>query len=141
MTEMTLGLTLVLTALLVALALLHILWAIGFWWPIRDERRLVAAVIGIRNAHRMPGPIPCALVAVLLLAGAMCLWLPPGTLRQTALLVAATVCLIRGFVPWRPLWRSLTPTEPFATLDRRVYGPLSLLLAVGFAAKVIEGMS
>lgn len=141
MTQIVLALiALALSGVLGALALLHILWGIGFWWPIRDEDRLVAAVIGLRGATRMPGPIPCSLVAVGFLAALIWLWLPPGTLRQAGLALAATAFGIRGFVPWRPGWRMMTAREPFATLDRRAYGPLALVLAAGFAAHFIAGL-
>jgi hypothetical protein len=28
----------VMSSVLVALAILHLLWALGVWWPVRDER-------------------------------------------------------------------------------------------------------
>jgi hypothetical protein len=126
-------LALLMTAVLLSLAGLHVLWGIGLWWPIRDERALVAAVVGVRGAERMPGPIPCALVAVALLAAAQWLWLPQGALRQAGLIIAATVFLIRGLVPWRPFWRTLTPQQPFSRLDRQFYSPLCTALGAGFA--------
>jgi hypothetical protein len=129
-----------LSLVLGALALLHLLWAIGLWWPVADERRLVATVVGIAGAERMPGPIPCALVVVAMLSAITWIWLPDGTLRQVGLVLAATVLIIRGFLPWRPVWRRLTPQEPFATLDRRVYGPLCLALGAGFAALAASGV-
>lgn len=129
----------VLTVLLLALAGLHILWGVGFWWPIRDERRLVATVVGFTASERMPGPIPCALVATGLIFAAAWPWFPPGPIRQAGLAIAMTVFLIRAVLPWRPGWRRMTRQEPFATLDRRHYGPLCGIIGAGFAVLLIEG--
>jgi hypothetical protein len=126
-------LAVILSAVTLVLAVLHLLWAIGFWFPIRDEERLVAAVIGMRSATRMPGPIPCALVATGLLSASLWPWIMQGAARATGLVLLATVFLIRGLLPWRPVWRRITPQEPFASLDRRVYGPLCLALGAGYA--------
>lgn len=131
---------LAMSGVLLALAAIHVLWAIGFWWPIRDEDELVSAAVGLRGATRMPGPIPCSLVAVGLIAGAWWPWLPDGVLRQLGLGVLATVFVIRGFLPWRPVWRSLTSREPFATYDRRYYGPICLGLGAGFTVLFLKGV-
>jgi hypothetical protein len=129
----------VMAVVLLALAVVHVLWAIGYWWPIRDEGRLVAAVVGTRNATRMPGPIPCALVAVGLMAAAWWPWFAPGGLRRAGLVVLAAVFLIRGILPLRPGWRRLTSQEPFRTYDTRYYGPLCLALGLGFAGLALVG--
>ncbi len=129
----------IMSAVLLALAGLHILWGIGFWWPIRDERRLVAAVIGVTTATRMPGPIPCALVAVALIFAASWPWFPPGLIRQTGLGVAAVVFTLRGTVPFWPAWARLTAQEPFHSNDRRYYGPLCLALGAGFIFLFLKG--
>lgn len=133
------ALSLILSLALIATAAVHLLWALGWWFPIRDEAALVRAVVGVRDAERMPGPIPCALVVAVLLILAGLPWLAEGRIRQAGLVIAATVFLIRGLLPWRPFWRALTPQEPFATLDRRLYGPFCLALAAGFAILAWEG--
>lgn len=48
---------------LALVAVVHALWGIGYWFPIRDERKLVRTVVGAMDATRMPGAIPCAMVA------------------------------------------------------------------------------
>ena len=45
---------------LALVAVVHALWGIGYWFPIRDERKLVRTVVGAMDATRMPGAIPCA---------------------------------------------------------------------------------
>lgn len=130
----------VLTVVLLAVAALHILWGIGFWWPIRQEARLVAAVVGLQGTDRMPGAVPCALVAVALMASAWWLWLPLGLLRQAGLGVIAAVFLLRGALPLTALWRRATPQQPFARLDRQVYGPVCVGVGLAFGVIFFNGM-
>lgn len=122
------------SAITLGLAGLHILWGFGFWWPIRNEELLVRAVVGFKGATRMPGPIPCALVAVGLIFAANFPWFPPGWGRDAGLWISAVVFLGRGSITYTRFWRSMTPQRPFSTLDRTRYGPLSLFLGAGFVA-------
>ncbi len=124
-------LELILCVVLAAIAIIHAAWAIGLWVPIRDEARLVRAVVGAQGATRMPGPIPCALVASGLLIVIMSITAEPSASRSAILIGAGLVLAVRGALAWIPFWRRMTPVEPFATLDRHVFGPLSLLLGVG----------
>lgn len=121
-----------LSAVLIPLAVLHILWGIGFWFPIEDEAQLVRTVAGFSDATEMPGAVACALVAVALMMAVTCLWWPPGPFRFLALCVIGAVFLARGAAAFTPFWRKLTPMEPFATLDRKYYGPMCLALGLGF---------
>jgi hypothetical protein len=125
-------LSLALSAGLGAVAALHLLWALGLWWPWREERALVRAVVGVAGAERMPGPIPCALVVLVCALAASLPWWPLGWARQAGLVLAFGVALLRGVMPWMRPWRRVAPQEPFASLDRAVYGPLCLLAAAGF---------
>lgn len=124
--------TIFLSVVTLGIAVIHILWGIGFWWPIRSEEVLVRAVVGFKGATRMPGPIPCALVAVGLIFAANLPWFPDGILRTLGLWTCAVVFLSRGMFPYLPFWRRMTPQKPFATLDRTRYGPLCLLLGAGY---------
>jgi len=121
-----------LSVVLIVIGGVHVTWALGLWWPLRDEDRMVRAVVGTRGATRMPGPIPCALVAVILMFAAAWPWFLAGWIRTTGLALATLGFGLRGVMPWFPGWRRLTPQEPFATYDRRYYGPLCLALAAGF---------
>jgi len=114
-----------------AVAVLHALWGIGLWVPTWDEPRLVRAVIGAKDATRMPGPIPCALVAAALLVVVMTLLGAASPLRSLILIGAGTVLILRGVLSWVPFWRRMTPQQPFASLDQYVYGPLCILLGAG----------
>lgn len=125
-----------LSVLLLALGVLHVLWGIGYWFPIEDEAQLVRSVAGFAGAEEMPGAVPCALVAVALFMAVTCLWWPPGPFRFLALCVIGAVFVLRGAAAFTPFWRKLTPLEPFATLDRKYYGPLCLLVGLGFFASI-----
>ncbi len=127
---------LVLTFVLLVIAALHLLWAIGYWFPIKDEAALARAVVGAKGMEKMPGAVPCALVVVALLFAIMCLWWPQSMVRSLAVGAIGAVFLVRGAVAYTAFWRRLTPVEPFATLDRRYYAPLCLVLGLGFIAQV-----
>ena len=129
-------LLLILTFVLLVIAALHLLWAIGYWLPIADEAALARAVVGAKGVDKMPGAVPCAMVVVALLFAMMCLWWPPSALRSLALGAIGAVFLARGVVAYTAFWRRLTPAEPFATLDRRYYGPLCLVIGIGFMAQL-----
>ncbi len=121
-------------AVLLAIAGLHLAWGLGALWPVANETQLVATVIGMKGVTRMPGLIPCLVVAAALLTVAGLAWWQmraPNLLAQLALFAAATVFLLRGVAVWTPFWRALTPQQPFARLDVVLYGPLCIALGAG----------
>ena len=132
-------LSFILTWTLVAVALVHLLWALGVWWPLGEERALVRAVVGVAGVERMPGPIPCALVAVACAFAATLPWWPAGWLRNSALIVAGAAFLLRGIMPWMRSWRRVALQEPFARLDRAAYGPLCVAVSAGFLLLALDG--
>ena len=127
----------ILTTILTALTALHLLWAMGFWWPIRDEAQLARAIAGFKGINKMPGAVPSALVAVALMA---VIWLllgwPHGTWRSLGLAAAAAVFTLRGLAAYTPAWRRITPEMPFVRLDRRYYGPLCLIIGAGLITQI-----
>uniref|UniRef100_UPI0040482795 DUF3995 domain-containing protein n=1 Tax=Yoonia sp. TaxID=2212373 RepID=UPI0040482795 len=127
----------ILTAVLALASLVHALWGFGIWFPIRDEERLVRYVVGAGGATRMPGPIPCALVALGLFIVICALITQPSWLGNLVLWISAPVFLFRGVLAWVPMWRRMTPQEPFATLDRYVYGPVCIALGLGIVTVVL----
>lgn len=132
------NLVFILTPILGVVAVLHVLWGIGFWFPIRDEERLVRCVVGAAGATRMPGPIPCALVAAAVTVVMFALLASPNWARTFVLWLSGIVFLARGVLAWVPMWRKMTPQEPFATLDRTLYGPMCLFLGAGILAVVLN---
>ena len=128
---MTSVLALAVACVVLLLAGLHTLWGFGSTWPEADERALARRVAGFRGVSRMPRPRFCFFVAALLVAmGGLALAgaglipspLPPYSLRG-ALAGMAGVLLLRGGGANSARWRAMTPEEPFATEDRRHYGP------------------
>tara|TARA_R110002051_G_scaffold93824_2_gene163605 strand:+ start:19102 stop:19506 length:405 start_codon:yes stop_codon:yes gene_type:complete len=130
-------LSFILVAVLALVALVHALWGFGIWFPIRDEERLVRCVVGAGGATRMPGPIPCALVAIGLIVVICALLAQPSWTGSFVLWLSATVFFLRGVLAWVPMWRKMTPQEPFATLDRYVYGPACIALGASIAAVLL----
>ncbi len=129
-------LALILSVILVILAAIHLLWALGYWWPVRDEAQLARTVVGTEGIAKMPNAAQCSFVVVALLFAAAWPWLmaedtaPLGTLGGWVL---TAVFLGRGIAGYIPAWRRLTPEQPFASLDQTLYSPLCLALGLGFA--------
>lgn len=121
----------VVSLVLIVIAALHLLWALGYWFPIRDEARLAQSVAGFKGIDRMPGAAACSMVVVALLFVTSAQWWPAGNLRSLILIGAALVFGLRGLAAYTPQWRRLTPEQPFATFDRRYFGPLCLFLCAG----------
>jgi len=135
---------------LVLIALVHAGWAFGMHWPARDETALVRTVIGAPRMTKMPGTGLTLVVAAMIAVAGMCaLWLGgvlvlpfPGWMKPITGSVLALVFAARGvatFVAALTGAGSLQDrVEPFATLDRSLYAPLCLLLAVGFVALTVS---
>ncbi len=135
---MTLVVALVFSLLLCLIGAIHAYWGFGGRWPAQDERSLARMVVGSKDIERMPGKAACLLVAAMLfgialwpqfLIGALPeLW--PHWLTAVAGAVIALAFFGRGIISYIPALRFLGPEEPFATLDRRFYAPLCLLLGL-----------
>ncbi len=127
------------SSLLLIPAALHLLWAIGYWTPIRDEAQLARAVVGAPGITRMPSAVACAVVAVGLIFAALLPHLGWFPFRKLLLSLFAAIFLLRGGAAFLPVWRKLVPEQRFATLDRRFYGPLCLLVGTGFLFLTLKG--
>jgi len=135
---------LILIAVLVVLAGLHAFWGMGGRWPARDERGLVELVVGRTPSMRMPGFVASMLVASALLAAALLVALQGNVISldfgarvqglvRTGFWVAFAVFALRGVAGFvRPVFAYAEGTA-FASLNRRFYSPLCLLIAAGFA--------
>lgn len=137
----------VLTGILWFIARAHVMWGYRSTWPATSEPELARMVVGAKDILRMPPRAACFAVAmVLTVVGFWPLWrigmfgaLVPEALGIVAGVGATLVFAMRGVVAYLPVWRRRLPAEPFATYDRRYYGPLCLGLAVGFGALVMRG--
>lgn len=125
---------------------LHAYWACGGHWPGRDAASLSKTVIGAPGLEAMPPAGLTAVVAILIfVAGLMPLMFvfsAPSTLQAklagTGMVVLAGIFLVRGMLAFAPIFRNRHPQQPFATLDRRFYGPLCLVIGVGFVLVVVR---
>lgn len=121
-------------------SLLHVAWAFGIVWPAKDEQALIRTVIGHPDVKKMPGTILTLFVAAgIAIAGLSGLWggdilmlSLPEWMEDIALFGLAGVFGLRGLSSYLldgPLGKRI---EPFATLDRRFFAPLCLVLCAGF---------
>ncbi|MEM7270685.1 MAG: DUF3995 domain-containing protein [Pseudomonadota bacterium] len=121
---------------LFALSILHAIWGLGSTWPEADAQSLARRVAGFRGVKTMPRPAACFFVAaalafaalVALAAAGLVPTRYPAWIILTALSAVAAAFIVRGMMAFAPRWREMTPEEPFATLDRRYYGPLCLII-------------
>ncbi|MEE9375409.1 MAG: DUF3995 domain-containing protein [Rhizobiaceae bacterium] len=125
--------------LLTVIALLHAYWAFGGRWPGHDEESLVKAVVGSRGVKIMP-PFWLTMIVVPLIFAAgyfPLVWvgLAPSflsaTLNWLAMIVLMAVFLGRGIFSYTSLATRMEFEEPFATLDKKYYAPLCLLIGFG----------
>lgn len=131
--------TILLTLLLGLIAALHFAWGLTIWVPIREEAQLARTVVGAKGVDRMPGMIPCMLVVAGLLLVILSLWLPHYTVTRLVLWIATLVFFGRGVIAYTPLWRKMTPEEPFRSYDTRYYAPLCLVLGTGILITLLGG--
>jgi hypothetical protein len=138
-----------LSAVLLLITALHVYWGIGGIWPGRDAASCARAVVGFRGVDEMPSPAASFAVALCLvlatlwplaLAGLFHTPFPRPGLAAVALLLGL-VFLARGAAGFTPFWRRLTPEEPFARLNLKLYSPLCLLIGLAFAALGFWGFS
>ncbi|TIV69828.1 MAG: DUF3995 domain-containing protein [Mesorhizobium sp.] len=135
----------ILSFVLLLITTLHVYWGIGGIWPGTDQASCARTVVGFRGVDEMPSAFASFAVAACLalatlwplaLAGVLAAPFPKEGLAATALLIGL-VFLGRGIAGFSPWWRRLTPEQPFARLDRRLYSPLCLLIGLSFAILAI----
>jgi hypothetical protein len=130
-----------------AVAAIHVYWGLGGLWPGNSLQDLANIVVGDKNMTRMP-PAWLTLSVSAVLVGVV-LWplvLAPIAVRflplwliATATYLLAAVFLVRGFASYVPAVARLNDVEPFATLNRRYYGPLCIALGAGYFALAYHG--
>ena len=134
---MTVLLALLLFLAVFALSLVHFYWSRGSHWPMESEEALARAVVG-DGRRRMPGRLPCLAVSFILCMAAifpLCALDPASRLPVRHISgVIAGVFVARGIAGYSPTWRRHFRDEPFATLDKRYYSPLCILLGLAYVA-------
>ncbi len=130
---------LVVVALLGAAAV-HLIWALGLNWPIRDEARLAKAAVGAKGITQMPPRwasflVFFALLMAVALVSAKTNWINapvPDTVLNMACWGMILVFALRGLAGYLPVWRR--QMEPrFDHLNLRYYSPLCLFIALALA--------
>ncbi len=129
-----------LTCVLVLIGVIHALWGLEIWVPIRDEERLARAVVGAKDVTRMPGKIPCFLVVAGFCVMIAAVWTNHLILSRIILLGGCAIFLGRGVIAYTAFWRRMTPEQPFATYDQKYYAPLCLAIAAGIAIVLLRGL-
>lgn len=123
--------------ILFVVAIVHAGWAFGMNWPAKDEQTLIKTVIGHPDIKKMPNRYLTLVVALAITLAGLCalvgaeVIMPPlpNWMIDSALVILALIFAARGassYVTDGPLGQRV---EPFATLDRRYFAPLCLLLS------------
>lgn len=126
--------------LLTATALIHFFWALGGDWPGHDETSLAKTVVGENDIKSMPPQILTTVVAILIFASGVWALLAtdifaiaiPQVFLKAGVYVLAAVFILRGAVGLLPLMARFAGEEPFATLNKRFYSPLILMIGAGY---------
>jgi len=131
---------------LTLISLVHLRWASGSTWPAKDEHNLVKMVIGEPNMHHMPSKKFILIIALLIfISGIIALWggnaiaLPlPLWIREFGLFILAFIFGTRGLSTYMIAKQLGKRTMPFKALDRALYAPISLLIAIGYIILLIR---
>ena len=128
-----------LSFILVLLAALHVYWGHGGNWPGKNRQELIDQVYG--RGDRFPSRAACYGVALVLLFGASFVLSRTLIVANSAVEhsivwlsnIFACVFLLRAIAGYLPLMeRNWKPI--FVRYNRNYYGPLCILLAIGFFA-------
>lgn len=125
-------LALIASAGLIVIAAVLLLWALGYWWPIKDETALARAVVGTKGVTKMPGAATCSMVVVALLFAAAWPWFPDTFFKSMGLFGIAMVFQVRAAIAYAPFMKRLTPEHPFRRYDEAYYAPLFIVFGVIF---------
>jgi len=125
-------LALLATCGLIVIAAIHLLWALGYWWPIADERSLARAVVGTKGIEKMPGAVACSLVVVALMFAAAWPWFPDSALKSSGLFAIAVVFQLRAIATYSTMMKRMCPEQPFRRLNETYYAPICIAFGIIF---------
>lgn len=135
-----------LSCVLILIGLVHLVWAAGSTWPYKDEAHLAKAVVGSRDVEKMPPKYASAFVALclfgaaavpLLIRGINPFGIPKIIVFFGGVLLAGIFGL-RGVLGVLPAFERMAPEQPFLSLNRKFYSPLSVLIGMSFALLVLS---
>lgn len=127
----------------------HLAWAAGSAWPCADRQTLMRTVVGNPDLRAFPSAgLTLAAALAIAAAGVFALFaggilsLPqPRWLLTGGLAVLTLIFLGRGLSSYTLMRVWSRPCEPFATLDRRYYAPLCIILGTGFGWLLWQSVS
>lgn len=126
---------------LLTIAIATMVWSFGGSWPLRDKTLLAKAVIGRPGVTRVQKRWSLVVMVAAFATGVFALSLADkvaGGPSTTLLgLVFAALFIARGVAGYTAPWARLFPEEPFRTLDRKNYAPMSFVVGLGFLLLVI----
>jgi len=133
------------------IAIIHTYWAFGGVWPAQSVKALIHTVIGDPRFFAMPPTWMTLCVSIALMAAG---WIAleraeivrflPRWMVTLGAWVLLIVFILRGLSSFlvafgiRHVTSSLT--EPFATYDVWLYGPLCVLIALGYLTLTFKKM-
>jgi Protein of unknown function (DUF3995) len=128
------------------LAALHLYWAFGGFWPATNETELIGLVIGKTPDMRMPSPMQCATVSLLLTGGIVMLALRQGIIAAPIPEWMTTIghgamtlgFFGRGCITYFTSMTRYAEDTPFYALDRRYYAPFCYSMSALLIAEAIS---
>ncbi|HQZ13458.1 MAG TPA: DUF3995 domain-containing protein [Devosia sp.] len=126
---------------LLAIAIATFIWSLGGSWPLRDRAMLPDVVLGIPGTRQIPRLGAFLTSIAVLAAGVAALALADHTGGGPWLTLLGIVLggafLTRGAFGYSAWWQTLFSAEPFATLDRKNYSPMCLMIGAGYLILVV----
>jgi len=121
---------------MLAIAMVHLLWAFGSTYPAKTEASLARTVLGYKGVSRMqPKMVSLGMAFAILAAGIWGLALSdpaPDLVLTAGGIILALIFLGRGILGYTAWWRERTPEEPFASFDKKLYSPLCIGISLGY---------
>jgi hypothetical protein len=133
--------------ILTLFAIFHIIWANGIFWPAKDEQALVKMVIGEPNMRKIySSKLTYSVAIAFIIAAIFALWggnviaLPlPLWIRELGVFLLAFIFGTRGLATYMIAKQLGEKTQPFKMLDRTIYAPISIIIAIGFIYMLVKG--
>ena len=126
---------------LLAIALVHFIWALGSTYPVKDSKTLAKTVAGFRDIEKMPPRILTAVVGLFILGAGIWVLAMADPMDSFTLtmggIILTLIFLGRGIFGFTKKWAELTPEQPFRSLDKKLYSPLCVGVGIGILVIVL----
>jgi hypothetical protein len=136
-----------LMAVLLAIGLIHLAWALDLWWPGTDGVTRARYVVGTSN-RALLGFFSWAAIALAFFGAVAVVWIGQqpvdhwfgALIAYGGYLTLILVFALRGLAPYVTQVFAYARGTPFYTLNRRYYAPTCLLLAAGLIVDFPPGI-